>query len=140
MEREVLAVRKRVLGAEHPDTLTAAGNLASFLLRQRKHAESEKMHREVLAVMQRLLGAEHPRTLTSAQNLASSLLRQGKQDEGVAMLREVLEHPSTDMHRQMDELVVCMRVGVLALLVFFLSGARFCVCGATRIGYILLLI
>jgi hypothetical protein len=29
MEREVLAVRKRVLGAEHPDTLMTAGDLAA---------------------------------------------------------------------------------------------------------------
>ena len=40
MEREVLAVRKRVLGAEHPDTLTTASNLASSLSRQGKHAEA----------------------------------------------------------------------------------------------------
>ena len=42
MEREVLAVSKRVLGAEHPDTLTAAGNLALSLKRQGKYAEAEK--------------------------------------------------------------------------------------------------
>jgi len=31
MQREVFAVSKRVLGADHPDTLTSAGNLASSL-------------------------------------------------------------------------------------------------------------
>jgi hypothetical protein len=41
MEREVLAERKRVLGAEHPDTLTAAGNLADSLKRQGKYAEAD---------------------------------------------------------------------------------------------------
>ena len=41
MLREVLAVRKRVLGAEHPDTLTAAGNLQQYLSRSVKHAEEE---------------------------------------------------------------------------------------------------
>ena len=34
MQREVLAVRKRVLGAEHPETLTTANNLAASLKRQ----------------------------------------------------------------------------------------------------------
>ncbi len=29
MDREVLAVRKRVLGADHPDTLSTAGDLAA---------------------------------------------------------------------------------------------------------------
>jgi len=65
IEREVLAVMKRVLGAEHSDTLTTAGNLADSLSRQEKYDEAEKMEREVLAVIQRLLGAEHPHTLTT---------------------------------------------------------------------------
>ena len=39
MQREVLAVRKRVLGAEHPDTLSTAVNLAASLKRQGKHDE-----------------------------------------------------------------------------------------------------
>ena len=58
MEREVLAVRKRVLGAEHPDTLTAASNLAASLKSQEKYDEAEKMEREVLAVSKRVLGAD----------------------------------------------------------------------------------
>ena len=85
MEREVLAVKQRVLGAEHPDTLTAAGNLAASLSNQGKHDEAEKMQREVLAVEKRVLGAEHPDTLTAAGNLALSLARQGKHDEAEKM-------------------------------------------------------
>jgi hypothetical protein len=34
MEREVLAVKKRVLGADHPDTLSTAGDLAASLAGQ----------------------------------------------------------------------------------------------------------
>ena len=41
MQREVLAVQKRVLGAEHPDTLTTASNLARSLSRQGKYAEAD---------------------------------------------------------------------------------------------------
>ena len=37
MLRELLAVRKRVLGAEHPGTLSIAGNLASCLLQSMPH-------------------------------------------------------------------------------------------------------
>jgi hypothetical protein len=57
-QREVLAERKRVLGAEHPDTLVAADNLARTLADQGKRAEAEEMEREVLAVRKRVLGAE----------------------------------------------------------------------------------
>ena len=40
MQREVLAARKRVLGAERPGTLTTASNLAISLSSQGKHAEA----------------------------------------------------------------------------------------------------
>ena len=73
MQREVLAVNERVLGAEHPDTLTTANNLALSLSDQGKYDEAEKMERKVLAVERRVLGAEHPSTLVTAGNLASSL-------------------------------------------------------------------
>jgi hypothetical protein len=48
MQREVLAVKQRVLGAEHPSTLSTAGNLAEFLKSQGRYDEAEKMEREVL--------------------------------------------------------------------------------------------
>ncbi len=73
MEREVLAVLKRVLGA---DTLHAAGNLADYLSRQGKYDEAEKMQREVLAVQKRVLGASR-----HADYLADSLTGQGKDAE-----------------------------------------------------------
>ena len=76
--REVHAVRKRVLGSEHPDTLMSANNLASTRYSPKKHAEVELIHREVFDVRKRVLGAEHRNTLASANNLASTLSRQRK--------------------------------------------------------------
>jgi tetratricopeptide (TPR) repeat protein len=73
MYREVLAVRHRVLGSEHPDTLNSANNLAFALKYQGKYGEAETMYRETLAVQQRVLGSEHPHTLNSANNLAFAL-------------------------------------------------------------------
>ena len=40
--RSVLAIRQRVLGAEHPDTLTTRNNLAAALRAQGKYAEAEE--------------------------------------------------------------------------------------------------
>jgi hypothetical protein len=45
MEREVLEVKQRVLGEEHPESLITAGNLADSLTRQGKYDEAEKMAR-----------------------------------------------------------------------------------------------
>ena len=60
ISREVLGVKRRVLGDEHPDTLVSAGNLAASLSRQGKHAEAERIEREVLGARRRVLGEEHP--------------------------------------------------------------------------------
>jgi hypothetical protein len=97
-------VQKRVVGAEHPDTLTSANNLATSLSHQGKHADAERIHREVHSVLKLMLGAEHPSALMSASSLAMSLSNQGKYDEAERIQREVVgvqkrvlgaEHPST---------------------------------------------
>ena len=44
--REVLAEKREVLGARHPDTLNAMGNLASTLREGGEHEEAEAMERE----------------------------------------------------------------------------------------------
>jgi hypothetical protein len=102
--RQGLAVRRRVLGPEHPGTLTTAGNLANALNNQGKHAEAEAIQREVLVVQRRVLGPEHPDTLRTAGNLANALNSQDKHAEAESMYRDVLvvkrrvlgpEHPDT---------------------------------------------
>ena len=91
----------RVLGEEHPKTLTSANNLASSLLNQGKDADDERILREVLEVQKRVLEAEHLHTLTTANNLAASLSGQRKYVEVeqmlVASLQRVLgpAHPDT---------------------------------------------
>jgi hypothetical protein len=67
----VLGVRRRVLGEEHPSTLTSAGNLAASLAGQGKHAQAEEMLRAALAARRRVLGSAHPATLATAKDLES---------------------------------------------------------------------
>jgi len=70
MHRETLALRDRVLGKEHPDTLTSMNNLANTLSSQGKYAEAEQMHQETLVLREKVLGKEHPNTLESVYWLA----------------------------------------------------------------------
>ena len=44
---QVLEVRQRVLGPEHPDTLLSMNNLALAMESQGKAAEAEALHRQV---------------------------------------------------------------------------------------------
>jgi tetratricopeptide (TPR) repeat protein len=82
MYRRALAGREKVLGPEHPYTLTSVDNLALLLKnsivwkdldvleRQKLYDEIEQMHRRALAGREKVLGPEHPYTLTSVNNLA----------------------------------------------------------------------
>ena len=93
-----------MLGPEHSETLATAGNLATSLSLQGKHADAEKINRELLKVQTRVLGAENPNTLTTAGDLSHSLSCQGKHAEAEAInlvllrvIRRVLgaDHPDT---------------------------------------------
>ena len=44
MHRQALGQRERVLGKEHPDTLTSMNNLAEVLRGQGKYEQAEEMH------------------------------------------------------------------------------------------------
>ena len=61
---------ERVLGAEHPDTLTARRNLASWTGQAGDAAGARDQFAALLPVRERVLGAEHPDTLTTRANLA----------------------------------------------------------------------
>ncbi|MFF7796422.1 tetratricopeptide repeat protein [Streptomyces olivaceus] len=60
----------RVLGPEHPDTLTARNNLADWHGRTGDPAGAYTAFTRFLPDMVRVLGPEHPDTLTTRNNLA----------------------------------------------------------------------
>ncbi len=101
---QALAVRRSVLGDEHPDTLTSMNNLASALRAQGDLAGARTLHEQELTICRRVLGEEHPDTLTSINNLANTLRAQGDlagartlHQQELAVCRRVLgeQHPYT---------------------------------------------
>ena len=66
----------RVLGEEHPSTLTSIANLASTFWNQGRWKEAEELFVQVMETSLRVLGEEHPSTLTSMANLAFTLKSQ----------------------------------------------------------------
>jgi hypothetical protein len=67
MEAETLVVqvtkfRKRVLGQEHPQTLTSMNNLAGLLESQGKYKVAKPIYEETLQLRKKVLGQEHPQT------------------------------------------------------------------------------
>ena len=56
MFEESLAIRKKMLGEEHPDVADSLNNLASLYKNQGKYDEAEKMYNEALAIRKKMLG------------------------------------------------------------------------------------
>jgi tetratricopeptide (TPR) repeat protein len=77
---------ERVLGAEHPDTLTSMNNLALTYRNQGRWKEAEELNVQVMEMRKRVLGTEHPDTLTSMNNLASTYQNLGKWKEAEKLL------------------------------------------------------
>ncbi|WP_268812623.1 tetratricopeptide repeat protein [Embleya scabrispora] len=102
--RRTTADAERLLGAEHPDTLTARANLAVSYWQVGRIGEAIDLQERVLADSERLLGPEHHDTLKSRANLAASYWQAGRigeaidLEERVVAVRERLlgpEHPDT---------------------------------------------
>ncbi|KAF6806669.1 Kinesin light chain 5, partial [Colletotrichum plurivorum] len=86
-----MEMNQRVVGEEHPDTLTSMANLTSTYRNQGRWKEAEELEVRVMETRKRVLGEEHPDTLTSMANLASTFWNQGRWKEAEELEVRVME-------------------------------------------------
>jgi hypothetical protein len=58
-----LAIREKLLGAEHPDVATTLKNLAELYRASGRTDEAEPLYRRAVAIAEKVLGKEHPDTV-----------------------------------------------------------------------------
>ena len=96
--------RKRVLGEDHPDTLTSLNNLAGLFYSKGEYDRALPLFEECLAKRKRVLGEDHPSTLSSLNNLAFLFHSKGEYDRALPLYEECLakrkrvlgeDHPDT---------------------------------------------
>ena len=90
LQRELLEVRRRVAGARHPTTNSAAGNLAVTLMALHQFSEAEQLLRDVLQSRRNDLPAGDHTTLLTMTDLARTLEAQGKFADAEALAREAV--------------------------------------------------
>jgi len=104
LQEQVLEACRRLLGEEHPDTLTAMHSLALTRKYQGDLAGALQLQEQVLEARRRLLGEQHPDTLGAMANLAATVYAQGDlagarklQEQVLEASRRLLdeEHPGT---------------------------------------------
>jgi tetratricopeptide (TPR) repeat protein len=88
--RNTLESFRRVLGADHPYTLTATAGLVAVYLWEAKYAEGEALENSLVQARRRVLGDEHPDTLNSLDTLAELYHRQRKYDRAERLLARVV--------------------------------------------------
>ena len=89
--QRLIAQNKKVLGIEHPVTLTTMAELAAIFLCQGRWTQAEDVGLEVMETQKRVLGLEHPDTLTSIANLALTYSYQGRLKEAEKLRLQVME-------------------------------------------------
>ena len=94
----------RLLGADHPDTLSSRNNLAGAYYAAGRLNDAIPLFEETLTTREELLGPNHPHTLTSRNNLAAAYQDAGRLNDAIPLHEETLKaltqllgpnHPNT---------------------------------------------
>jgi len=100
----LIADLERLLGAGHPDTLSARNSLAAAYEDSGRVADAILLFEQTLTGRERLLGPDDPDTLRSRNDLARAYRDAGRMADAVPLIEQVLEarerlfgtyHPST---------------------------------------------
>jgi CHAT domain-containing protein len=88
--KRALAIREKVLGANHPEAAATLDNLAGVCANQGKYADAEELYKRALAINEKALGKDHPAVADTLNNLANVYLSQGKYAEAEGLYQRAL--------------------------------------------------
>jgi tetratricopeptide (TPR) repeat protein len=88
--KRALSDRERILGSDHPSTLTVRANLASAYQQLGQYDRAAELLERALYDSKRVLGSDHPSTLTVRANLASVYQQLGQYDRAAELLKRAL--------------------------------------------------
>ena len=88
--QNALAMRKKLLGDEHPSVATSLNDLATLYEKKGLYSEAEPLFQEALTMRKRLLGNEHYDIAQSLNNLAGLYVNRGRYNEAEPLLQDAL--------------------------------------------------
>ena len=91
LHRQVVELSAKILGVEHPSTLTRTTWWAWILYEQKRFEEAEKVGVQIMETRARVLGKEHPETLESMIELAYTVRKRGRWKEARELLSQGLK-------------------------------------------------
>src|SRR5689334_626121 len=81
LARQVLAIREKEFGTDHPSVANILSNLAVLYDGQGRYAEAEPLYKRSLTINEKALGPDHPDVATSLNYLGLLYYRQGRYAE-----------------------------------------------------------
>jgi len=114
LQRQALAIHRRVLGEAHRTTLGSVNNLGLVLLDLGELAEAERCLRDGLDQSRRVLGELDQQTMHLISNLGLVVREAGQLDEAEPLYRESLQKAEQVFGKEHEETV--MSLGNLAML------------------------
>jgi CHAT domain-containing protein/tetratricopeptide (TPR) repeat protein len=94
LAQQVLAIREKVLGPDHPEVATVLNSFAILYEKEGRYAEAEALYKRALAIREKALGPDHPDHFLVAQslgNLAALYDHQGRYAEAEPLNKRSLE-------------------------------------------------
>ena len=104
--RQVLAIYRKQLGADHPDVAVALNNIGRACGRKGQYDKAIMYYEQSLAIYRKKLGNNHPNVATVLNNIGTAYQNKGFHDKAIkyyeqalAILRKKLgeDHPDTAM-------------------------------------------
>jgi tetratricopeptide (TPR) repeat protein len=90
VQRQTVEDRQKMLGPDHPETLTSLNNLAQALFFKGQYKEAANLYRQALAGREKILGQNHLDTIKSLNNLAQALVYHGQFKAAEDLYRKAL--------------------------------------------------
>ncbi|MFY9894662.1 MAG: tetratricopeptide repeat protein [Xanthobacteraceae bacterium] len=88
--QQVLAIREKALGPDHPDVAQALHNLAVLYGQQGRYAEAAPLLKRALAIREKALGPDHLDVATTLNDLAHLYVEQGRHAEAEPLCKRSL--------------------------------------------------
>jgi tetratricopeptide (TPR) repeat protein len=91
LAQRALEIREKILGPEHPDTITSLNNLAYLYKITGAYAQALPLYQRALQIREKTLGPEHPEVGTSLNNLAMLYEAMGAYEQALPLLHRALQ-------------------------------------------------
>jgi hypothetical protein len=111
MNRQTLALREKVLGAEHPDTLTSLYCLAHLLANMRRTDESLILYERAWIGYSAVFGEDHP-TTRACRNHYSEVLTPLEANRHTFFRKRPSSNRSINTSRELKRLRRVAKIGI----------------------------